>query len=72
MEFARRTYRRLGCGCTKAISIESADGGDNVRITLSQERHPLLNNDAISIVSIDLPKNIARAIRDHLNEYLSE
>ena len=72
MEFAKRTYYRISdTGYSRSISIETVDNGNFVRLTISQDRYPMQNCNAAE-VSIDLPENIACAIRDHLNNYLSK
>ena len=66
MEFEPRTYRLFDLGCNKAISIETVDDSDKVRITIEKDYQ------LGDTISIDLPPEVARAIRDHLNLYLSK
>ena len=66
MEFAPRTYRMIDHGYVKAVTIETVDSGNLVRLTLEKG---VGRNE---VVSLDLSKDIAKCIRDHLNAYLDE
>ena len=66
MEVAVRTYRMINRGLIRAISIETIDEGTAVRLTIEY------NNDSENTMSIDLPREVALCIRDHLNTYLDE
>ena len=69
MEFARRTYRMMNPRYSKSISFETIDSGKLLRITVSLSD---IGNNRNKCISLDLSKNIAKCIRDHINAYLDE
>lgn len=63
MEFKVRRYRLVDRCSVKTVSIETVDGGKNVRLAIESLGE---------YTSVDIPKEVAVCIRDNLNTYLDE